>query len=122
MVTECVAILLIVLFIEFILVRTKHIDYAVSVMPTLIVPSTHLLAVFTMFATGKLFLISRPEIVLAFVDIISLSITCALFALFSFKIKSKKTRHIYLWTMVGYSIILTSAFIYQTYINLMAAL
>ncbi len=73
-----------------------------------------------MFATGKILSIPRPEIVLALADIISLSVACALFALFSFKIKSKKTRHIYLWTMVSYSVILTSAFIYQTYINLLS--
>ncbi len=114
MITESISILLIVLFIIFILLRGKHADYAISVCPTLIVPTGHVLVTFFLFASKNVITLQRPQIVIAFADIVFLAITCALFAIFSHKIKNIKTKHIYLFTMIGYSVILTCAFVYQT--------
>ncbi len=119
MITESVSIVLIVLIIVFMLVRTKHADYAISVLPTLIIPAGHILVTFALFASKDIITVERPSIVFAFSDIVLLSITCALFALFSHKIKNKRTKHVYLWTMISYSVILTWAFVYQTLYELM---
>ncbi len=114
MITESISIVLIVLIIIFMLIRTKHIDYALSVLPTLIIPSGHILVGFALFAMRDIYAPLRPGMVFAFADTVLLAVTCALFALFSHKIKNKRTRNVYVWTMIGYSVILTWAFIHQT--------
>ncbi len=114
MITESVSIIAIVLIIIFTLIRSKHADYAVSIVPTLIVPTGHIFVMAFMYVSRGFFNFARPAIIFAFADIVLLAITCALFALFSHKIKNQKTRYIYTWTMIIYSVILTWAFIYQT--------
>ncbi len=113
-VTESIAILIIILFILFALLRSQHADYTVSVAPLLIIPFVHLIVNAAMYVAKSGTFNFRPNVVLAFADVISLAISCALFAIFSNKIKNIRTKRVYICVMVGYSIILTCAYIYQT--------
>ncbi|MEG2653193.1 MAG: hypothetical protein RSA17_06410 [Ruthenibacterium sp.] len=114
MITESIAISAIALCLMFLFVRGKHPDYAISVSPILLVPIIHLTALLALRAADG-FLPTVPyQMMVAWADMAALAVSCALFVTFSVKIKSKKTKRLYIMLMVGYSVLLTGAYVYQT--------
>ena len=87
MVTECVAILAISLCLVVVFIRAGHGDYAASVTPILVVPFVHLLA---------------------------LPVSCLMIMSFSGKIRNRKNKKLYVVMLGGYNIILTCTFVHRT--------
>ncbi len=113
MVTESIAILIITLFILFALLRSEHADYAVSVTPLLITPIVNLIISGLIYVLPNSALPFEANVIIIFSHIFALAVACALFVLFSNKIKNANTKKVYVIVMLGYSIILSCAYIYQ---------
>ncbi len=116
MVTESIAILIITLFILFALLRSEHADYAVSITPLLIIPIINLVVSGLIFVLPSTVLPFAPNVMIVFSHILALAVSCSLFVAFSYKIKNVHTKRVYICVMVGYSFLLTCAYIYQSII------
>ena len=114
MVTESVAILAITLCMIVVLVRAKHPDYAASTLPILIVPFVHLITLPLFRRYGGVFYQGPYQLLQAFADIAAVAVSCLCIVLLSGKIKSTKSKKLYVFLLSGYNIILTCAYVYQT--------
>lgn len=113
MVTESVAILAVTICMILLFIRAGHGDYAASLIPLLIVPFMHMLAVLTLHAFHGIFVSIPYALLVSFADIIGLAISCLLIIVFSNKVKSKKNKRLYIVLLTGYNILLTCAFVWQ---------
>lgn len=114
MITESVSIIAITVCIILVFLRAKRAGYAISVIPLLLVPSMHLLVTGVLFATRSVHYPLPGVVMLAFADIAALAVSCALVVLLSSRIKSKKNKQLYVLLTIGYNVILTCAYVYQT--------
>lgn len=122
MTTESISILAITLCMMFLFVRAKRPDYAVSLVPLLLVPAAQLLALPVAHALGGLAPHMHYRMVVAFADVAALAISCGLVELFSSRIKSKKNKRLYIALLIGFNIILACVFIYRTLQPILAAM
>ena len=113
MIPESAVIIVIYLILLTAFLRTKHIGYAVVTLPVVIIPFAHLIAQGILFATdGNVFNI-HMSIVLAFVDVIALCLTCVMIVLMSHRIQSTTNRKVYLTLMIIYTVILGWIYIFD---------
>jgi len=107
---ECVAIVFVVLGIAFTFLRANRPNYAVSVLPLLLVPLAHLgsnpVARLLIKMTG----LSTLEARVLF-DVFALILACILFSLLSTSISSKKSRTVFVFCCGLFSLILTGILI-----------
>ncbi len=109
--SESVAILSLYLLIFILLLRKKHPGYAFSVVWLSLLPCAHLLfglLSFTPFANVFPVPFSTVQ---GFVDLLATVISVAAIAMFSRKIESLKNRRIYLFSLIGYSVLLGWAYL-----------
>ncbi len=102
MIVECIAIIFIILCIVIVFLRAKRTSYALAVLPLLIVPVLHILAIYCSRTFSLLFSLDR-NLVMIGIDALGLIAACLLLGLASGNISSKKSRFYYL--------ILTGAFL-----------
>ncbi len=114
MVTECAAIIAIIICIAFIFMRSGHGDYALSVLPLIIVPFVQIIAPFAANIIVGFGLARYIAMTVSVIDIGALALTCVLIIITSVKIKSKKNKTLYIVLMCGYSVVLTCALVSQT--------
>lgn len=111
MIVECVAIILVILTIGVVFLRTKRKDYALSVLPLLIVPTIHILTSDLKIAKCIALLFSTDTYIMVIcIDIISLVLSCIMIGLFSQNFKSKTARHSYTIISAVFLIILVWVF------------
>ncbi|NCC07999.1 MAG: hypothetical protein EOM30_08155 [Clostridia bacterium] len=120
MITECAAIIAIILCMVFIFMRSGHGDYALSVLPLIIVPFVQIIAPFAAHLIVGMGFSKYPAMTAAVIDICALALTCVCIILTSVKIKSKKNKNLYIILMCGYSVVLTCALVSQTIAPLIA--
>ena len=121
MVTECAAILAVTLCMVVVLVRSGNSDYAVSILPVMVIPAVHLAAGLILGKLNVRIGMMPPQMLVSFVDIAALAIVSLCVFALSVKVKSKRNRKVYLILCSGYNIILTCALISQTIAPLVEA-
>ena len=82
MMGESVAIIAILLCIVVVFVRSGHADYAISIIPILIVPATHIAGLPLAQLLQKTVLVSQLYVTRCFIDIIGLAIACLLIVIY----------------------------------------
>lgn len=110
MVVESLAILLILVAMEFIFLRAHRKSNAIQIAPLLILPGGHFLANL------------MPDLIPAWtisvqikslIDILCMTVAVALMGFFGAGLKSKKTRAAYLLTCGGFTLLLGLIFLYN---------
>lgn len=113
MMGESVAIIAILLCIIVVFVRSGHADYAISIIPILIVPAAHIAGLPLAQLLQKTILVSQLYVARCFIDIIGLAIACLLIVVFSVKIKSTKNKKLYISLCSLYCMALTCVYVYN---------
>ncbi|MDL2324465.1 hypothetical protein LJC61_04870 [Ruminococcaceae bacterium OttesenSCG-928-A16] len=115
MVAESIAILAICALLAVGFMRSKFNKATLMVLPITVIPAGHLLVKGLLWfaKSGSLFGV-RTAMLLAFANVICLGITCGIIVGLSRYIKTKKMRRIYLGVMVGYSVLIGWAYIFDT--------
>ncbi len=110
---ESAAILALYLLIFVLLIRKKHIGYALSVVWLSLLPCVHLLFGFLSFSPLPALLPASYATVQGFADLVATVVSVVAIVLFSRKIESVKNRRIYLVSLVGYSVLLGWAYLFN---------
>ena len=111
---ECWSIIIIVCAICVIEVRTGRNNYALPVIPIVIVPAAHLLGMAFSTRLARLVGALRPMQWYLILMVVALALACGLIALLSQAILSKRTRNAHLILGIGFSVILALIFILDT--------
>ncbi len=111
--SETAAILALYLLIFILLLRKKHIGYALAVVWLSILPGAHLLFGLLFFTPFASFLPIPFASMHAFVDLLATVATVVAIVLFSQKIESPKNKRIYLFSLTGYSVLLGWAYLWN---------
>lgn len=107
-----VAILAILCCLIVVFLRSGHADYAVSVVPILLVPAAHLAGIpLTRLVLD--FYPCRPFLVRVFTDVVGLAVACLLIAVFSRKIPTPKNKKLYLVLCTCYCVLLAFVYLYN---------
>lgn len=114
MIQESIAVLLVGVILLVVFIRSKHYGYALGVSPLLVLPVFHLLIRGILLATGGRFFGLRQAVVVAFVDVLAIAVTCAFIAIIGGRIQSKTNKGLYIAMMMVYSILLGWAFAFNT--------
>lgn len=110
MVGESIAIIFILLCIVFVFIRSGHIDYALGVVPIILVSASHLMGVPIAKVIYSFHGIS-PYLIRCFVDVAGLALACVLTAIFSTHISSSQNKKVYLVITTIYCVVLTCVYI-----------
>lgn len=113
MIGESVAIIAVLLCIIVVFVRSGHADYAISILPILMVPATHIAGLPLAQLLQKTVLVSQLYVARCFIDIIGLAVCCLLIAIFSVKIKNGKNKKLYIALCSLYCVALTCVYVYN---------
>lgn len=114
LVVESVSILAISICMVVVFLKAGHADYALSLTPIMLVPFTHIAFLFILRVTHVFLPTISYRIVLSFADMAALAVASILLLFFSYKIKSKRNKKLYIVLLCGYNIVLTCAYVYQT--------
>lgn len=114
MIRESVAILVIGVLMLAVLARAKYFNYVVAVTPILVLPVAHLIIRGVLHLSKGAFFGVRQQVVIGFVDLLAVLGTGILIMALSQKIESKATRRVYQVMLIGYTVILGWAYIYNT--------
>ncbi len=112
--SETAAILALYLLIFVLLLRKKHIGYALSVVWLSILPCAHLFFGLLSFSPLPSALPISYHVVQAFVDLLATVVTVVAIVLFSRKIDSTSNRRIYLFSLTTYSVLLGWAYLWNS--------
>lgn len=114
MIPESIAILAISFLLLTSFMRSKYKKAALSILPISILPLLHLMSRgIVRLARGAVFGF-RGMIVIAFVDVIAIGITCAIIVGLGHKINTRTSRRVYYFVMIGYTVIVGWVYIYTT--------
>ncbi len=106
MVVECITTAAIILLIVFVFLRAGRGNYALAVLPLAIVPVVHVIVIWCARYFAQL-LSTRVGLVILWVDLLALVISCILYGVFVNAISSKGSRKTYLICCGGFSLIFT---------------
>jgi len=111
---ECSAIIIIILGVFFIFLRQKKGDYAICIVPLLLLPFAHIAGEAIVPLLGKV-TAANPEDLRIAIDATALMGACLLFgSLGQLRIKSKKARRFYFGLCSGFTVILSWILIFNT--------
>jgi len=111
---ECAAILIVILAVFFIFLRKKKYDYAVCVVPLLLLPFAHIAGEVLLPLLTRITAANQNELRIS-IDVTALIGACLMFgSLGQLRIKSKKARRFYFGLCSGFSAILAWILIFNT--------
>ena len=109
---ECLAIILVLLLMSYMISRAGKKEYGLALLPLVIVPLVHILSGLIGQVVANQ--ISMPlEVVQVCIDVIGLVISCVVFSVLCTNIKNSKIRRTYLLLCSSFTVILTFVFIYD---------
>lgn len=111
MLLESIVILMILGLLAVLFLRRKRRDYAVGVLPLMMVPGFHVLV----RIARDLLPWDFSNYVLAGADVLGLAVSVMLLGMISVRLRSKKARAVYLLLCGGFSIVLTLIFLFSLY-------
>lgn len=111
MLVESICIVLILAIMVFVFMRGGRKDYALAVVPLLIVPFVHMLS----SLVQDVLKIALSTNVKAAADVVGLAIAMAMIGLISGKMETKKSRMAYLIISGGFTAVLTIMFVMNYY-------
>ncbi len=114
MLRESAAILILSLLIFFIMVRSRHVGYAVAVTPLLVLPGAHLVLLGCLYFAKDTILGVRTAAISGFVDMLAVVVTVVLIAVISRRVESSKNRKIYLLAFTAYTVLLGWVYIWES--------
>lgn len=106
MVIECWAIIIVLIAVVFIFVRSGKSNYALGILPLVLVPLFHIIGYPAARLVEKLWGVARGQTHTA-IDIFALIVACIIVALVSGSIPSKKARSVFIVTCGGFMLILS---------------
>lgn len=113
MVVESMAILMVLAVMLVLFLRAHKRDYAISVIPLMIVPAMHLVAQLI----GEMKSLPLLPDIQAAADVLGLAIAVAMMGMFCTKYRSRRAKYGYLCVCGGFVTALTIIFICNTYIH-----
>ncbi len=114
MLPESAAILILSFLIFFIMLRSRHVGYAVAVTPLFVLPGAHLVLLGILFFTHDTVFGVRTAAIKGFVDMLAVVISVVLIAIISRRIGSSKNRKFYLLALTAYTVLLGWVFIWDS--------
>ncbi len=111
MLLESIVILMILGVLALLFLRRKRKDYAIGVLPLIMVPGFHVL----IRIVRDLLHLNFSNYVLAGMDVLGLAVSVALLGMISVQLRSKKARAVYLLLCGGFSMVLTLIFLFSLY-------
>jgi hypothetical protein len=110
MISECLAIIIILITIALITIRMKKYIYAIIILPLIFVPFAHLISVPIAVYIVKIFAFKDYYIRIV-IDIIALIASSITLALIAYKIKSPKTKITYIVSGTIFDVVLACVLI-----------
>ena len=106
MIVECIAIIFGIVCMVFVFLRAKKTSYALSIIPLMIVPALHIIAMYCSKLFANMFDLDRNLVMIA-IDVLGLIASCLLLGLASGNFSSKKSRASYLLVTGAFLVILS---------------
>ncbi len=114
MIRESIAIAAIGLLLLTAFMRSRHYGYMVASLPVLILPVAHLFTRGILYVARNQFFGLRPQVVMAFGDVLGLVAGCVVVGVVANKIVSKKARAVYLAVILPFTLLLGWIYIYSS--------
>lgn len=105
MVTECWAIVIVILAMCYIFLRARKPEYSIGILPLILVPLSHLLGTGILYWFGDHITLDHSLVGIG-IDVTGLVITCVLLGFAVQAIKSRKQRNALLVCCTGFTLIL----------------
>lgn len=105
MVTECWAIIIVILAMCYIFLRARKPKYSIAILPLILVPLSHLIGTGILYWFGDHITLDHSLVGIG-IDVTGLVITCVLLGFAVQAIKSKKQRNALLICCTGFTLIL----------------
>lgn len=114
MIPESIAVLIVSLLLLFTCLRSKHVGYAVAVLPVGFLPLVYLIMSFILYVSNGMFFGFRPAIVIAFSIVLALAVACGMVVHISGRIASKRSQFIYRIVMLVFLALLGWTYVYYS--------